>query len=154
MKYVIAIVVMLLPSVVMAAPDVKISISAEKEVVVMENGKQVRKLVEAKTSMPGDIIFYALHFENVGDEVATNVDLVDPVPSGMTYVNGSAYGPGSEITFSIDQGRNYKKPSLLTYEVSGEKRTASPDQYSHIRWLLKNLEPGQSGTAGFQARVK
>ena len=153
-KYLMICLMLCLPSLASAAADIKVSITAEKEVVVMELGKEVKKIVTAKETVPGETIIFTLHFENKGDEVAKDVKLVDPIPEGMEYINGSVFGPGSEITFSIDQGKTYKKPSLLTYEVDGKKRVASPELYSHIQWVVKELSAGKSASAGFKARVK
>ena len=154
MKVIFLAIALLIPTALLAGPDVNVSIIVEKEAVVTEAGKEVKKRVQVSTASPGETLIYTLNFENKGDEEATNVELVDPIPEGMTYINGSAFGPGSDITFSIDNGKTYKKPSLLTYVVKGESHVASPDDYSHIRWIVKRLDPGKSGVAGFKALVK
>ncbi|MDX8387957.1 MAG: hypothetical protein R8M46_05420 [Ghiorsea sp.] len=151
-KYLIALLVMLLPS--FAYAEVKINITAEKEIVVTKDGKEVVKRVAANEAVPGDIIFYTVAFENTGKEAVADVDVVDPIPQGVVYINGSVFGSGSEITFSIDSGKTYKQASLLTYKVNGGKRVASPESYSHIRWKVKSLGAGKNGVAGFKARVK
>ena len=155
MKYLmILMLALILPSLATAAPNVKVSIAAEKEVVIIEQGKRVKKRVSADEVFPGDTVYYILTFDNKGNEEAKDVVLVDPIPESTMYINGTAFGPGSEITFSIDQGKTYKNPSLLSYKVDGKKRVASPEQYTHIRWIVKSLKPGKSGHAGFQVRVK
>jgi uncharacterized repeat protein (TIGR01451 family) len=154
MKYILTLAMLMLPAYAMAATDVQITITAEKVVMVEKDGKKVEKLVPAEVAVSGDVILYTLSFENKGDETAKDVKLIDPVPGNTSYINGSAFGPATEVTFSIDQGETYKKAILLTYEVDGEKRIASPEKYSHIRWLLKSLGAGKSGIVGFRARVK
>ena len=67
--------------------------------------------------------------------------------------------PARIITFSIDDGKTFKKPSLLTYEVKNqngamEKRTASPEEYTHIRWVIDKIDAGAKGTVGFQVKIK
>ena len=62
-----------------------------------------------------------------------------------------------EVTFSIDGGKTYKKPSLLTYEItnpdgSKEKRTASPEQYTNIRWQIPQVAAGAKGEAEFSGQ--
>jgi len=74
---------------------------------------------------------------------------------GQSILAGSAFGNDAEITFSIDNGKTFKKPSLLTYEVklpSGkiEKRTASPEQYTHIRWTVSVIPAHGSGQVVFR----
>jgi len=158
MKYILTMMVaLLLPSWAMAAPDVRISVHAEKVVMVEEHGKQVEKRVPADDVMPGDVIVYTLQFENRGDETAHQVVFNDPIPEGTAYIVDSAFGPGSEISFSID-GKNFKQPSLLVYTVEQNGKTrelkASPEQYTHIRWVVRQIPPGKSGMVGFRVRVK
>jgi uncharacterized repeat protein (TIGR01451 family) len=150
----IASVLLLLSAEVFAKSLVSISITAEKEVTV----NKVTKKIAAKTINPGDVIFYTLNYINSGDDAATSAVLDDPIPAGTAYIVGSAYGEGAEIIFSID-GKNFKKPSLLTYEIkkrdgSMEKRTASPEEYTHIRWVIPKIAAGAKGSVGFQVRIK
>ena len=151
----IASVLLLLSAEVFAKSLVSVSMKAEKEVTV----NNVKKMVAAKAIDPGDVIFYTLSYVNSGDDVATNAVMDDPIPKGTVYLAGSAFGNDAEITFSIDNGKTFKKPSLLTYEVklpSGkiEKRTASPEQYTHIRWTVSVIPAHGSGQVGFQVRMK
>jgi len=150
---------LLLPMGAIAKPLVSVSITAEKEVTVVKSGQKVTKKVAASKINPDDVIFYTLNYINSGDEAATNVVLDDPIPMGTVYLPGSAFGDGAEITFSIDSGKSFKKPSLLVYELKGangakEKRTASPEEYTHIRWIIGKIEAGTKGTVGFQVRIK
>jgi uncharacterized repeat protein (TIGR01451 family) len=151
----IASVLLLLSAEVFAKSLVSVSMKAEKEVTV----NNVKKMVAAKAIDPGDVIFYTLSYVNSGDDVATNAVMDDPIPKGTVYLAGSAFGNDAEITFSIDNGKTFKKPSLLTYEVklpNGkiEKRTASPEQYTHIRWIVSVIPAHGSGQVGFQVRMK
>ncbi len=59
------------------APDLVSSIAKE---VVDVNGGEVE---------PGDVLTYTIHFNNSGQDGATNVVLNDPIPAGTTYVPGS-----------------------------------------------------------------
>jgi uncharacterized repeat protein (TIGR01451 family) len=150
----IASVLLLLSAEVFAKSLVSISITAEKEVTV----NKVTKKVAATTMNPGDVIFYTLNYINSGDDAATSAVLDDPIPAGTVYILGSAYGEGADIIFSID-GKTFKKPSLLTYEIKNrngslEKRTASPEEYTHIRWVIPKIAAGAKGNVGFQVRIK
>jgi uncharacterized repeat protein (TIGR01451 family) len=150
---------LLLPAMALAKPKVNISVKAEKEVTVIENGKEVVKRVAAEEIEPGEILIYTLRYSNTGDEMATNVVFNDPIPKGTVYLAGSATGLGTDITFSIDGGKTYKKPTLLTYEVKladgrVEKRVASPDEYTHIGWKIEAIPAGERGELAFKVRVK
>jgi uncharacterized repeat protein (TIGR01451 family) len=154
-----ALLAMLLASAMAwAAPDVEIKIKAEKEKIVTKDGQKVKKMVTAKSFTPGETIHYTILYRNKGDEDATKVVLSDPIPEGCLYVPGSATDIG-EVAFSIDGGKTYNKPALLTYEVKGangarEKRVASPEQYSHIRWVIERIPAGSNGKVSFQVIVK
>jgi uncharacterized repeat protein (TIGR01451 family) len=155
MKY-IFVWLLLLPSLALAAPDVQVAITAEKIVVLEEGGKHIEKRVPATDVLPGDVIVYTLQYENKGDEAAQNVVLNDPIPQGTSYVVDCAFSPAAEVSFSID-GKSFKNPSLLTYMVKKngktEQRKASPEQYTHIRWVVKKIPAGKSGVVGFRVKV-
>lgn len=147
-----------LPTAALAKPQVELAITAEKEVTAVENGQQVVKRVPAADILPGETVIYTIVFANTGDETATNMLIDDPIPDGTAYVPGSATEAG-EVTFSIDGGQTYKKPSLLTYEVtnpdgSKEKRVASPEQYTHVRWQIPQIAAGAKGEVSFRVKVK
>jgi uncharacterized repeat protein (TIGR01451 family) len=155
---VIVMGMLVLPLAALAQPDVKISIKAKKEMTVVKDGKPQKRLVVASKFVPGDIIAYTISYNNAGNEPAINSVIDDPIPAGTVYLPGSATGAGSDITFSIDKGKNYLKPSYLFYETKGangktEKRVASPDDYTNIRWTIQSIPPGGKGEVTFQVKV-
>lgn len=160
--YLIAVMAALLcltPALALAKPKVEVKQTVTKEVTVIENGRPVVKIVAAAEAAPGEILFITLVVSNQGDEPATNLVFDNPVPDGATYVNGSAKGPDADIAFSIDQGKNYKKPALLTYELTlpdgrKEKRVASPEEYTHLRWTLPTLSAGDTVELQFSAAIR
>jgi uncharacterized repeat protein (TIGR01451 family) len=136
-----------------AKPRIVIAIQQFKEVA---DGKNT-KLVPATAANPGDIVEYQLAYRNEGDEPATNAVIEDPIPKGTTYLANSANGD-AEITFSNDKGRTFAVPVRLTYEVklpSGavEKRTATPAEYTNVRWTVKQVPAGAAGKVTFRVRV-
>lgn len=142
-----------------AKPKMEINITTGKIVVETVNGSKVNKLVPTKLAASGDTLVYTLTYINRGDEAASEAIVDNPIAAGMSYIDNSASGPGADITFSIDGGKSYKKPSLLTYEIklpngTVQKYTARPEEYSHIRWTIKQVPAGTGGTLGFSARVK
>jgi uncharacterized repeat protein (TIGR01451 family) len=142
-----------------ARAELTISVTAEKETKVVRNGKTEVKLTRTKSFAPGDTIIYTIAYRNAGAEPATNAVIDDPVPRGTSYLDGSATGAGAEITYSIDGGKTYKKPMLLSYDMKRpngqvEKRQAKPEEYTHIRWTISQVPAGGSGEVGFRTRVK
>lgn len=157
---ILVVALTLLPIAALAAKaNVAVTIKAEKEITIKENDKEIRKVIEAKESLSGEIITYTLNFTNSGDAPASNVVLNDPIPTGTAYIFGSATEVGADVSFSIDKGKTFKKPSMLTYEMSlpgggKEKRTASPEQYTDIRWIIPTIPPGGKGSVSFKVKVK
>ncbi len=155
----VVLAALLVSSAALAKPLVSVSITAEKEVTVKKDNQKVTKKVAATRINPGDVVIYTLNYINSGDEAATKVVIDDPIPMGTVYLPGSAFGAGAEVTFSIDGGKTFKKPSLLTYEFTlpggkAEKRVASPEEYTHIRWVIDRINAGAKGSVGFQVRIK
>ena len=150
----IALVFLTLSAEVLAKPLIAVSVKAEKEVII----NKVSKVVPADTVNSGDVILYTLNYVNSGDESATSAFLDDPIPKGTVYVDGSAFGNDADVTFSIDGGKTFKKPSMLTYEVKingkMEKKIAFPEQYTNIRWTVGVVPAQGSGQVGFKIRVK
>jgi uncharacterized repeat protein (TIGR01451 family) len=143
-----------------AKPKIEIAITSSKEVVTKKGVQQFRKVVPAKKAAPGEILTYTVAYSNKGDEAATNVVIDDPVPAGASYVANSATGDGSEITFSNDGGRTYARPVMLFFNYrlpssqKVERRVATPDQYTHVRWTVAKVAPGTSGQLTFQVKIK
>lgn len=160
-KYVASLIaiVLVLPVTVLAKPQVTVKTVAEKEVTQIVNGKQVKKRVPAENADPGQTVIFTVNYKNEGNEKAVNVKVDNPIPKDTVYIVGSGIGKNSKMLFSIDGGKNYKAPSLLTYEETlptGKKvkRQASPEQYTHVRWIIDEIPPGKSGKVGFQVRLK
>lgn len=149
---------LMLPLTAWAQPKVGISIKAEKEVVVTANKKQLRKRIEAKKFLPGEEIIYTMTYINSGTEAARDVVISDPIPSGTTYIPGSA-SDTDDLTFSIDHGKMFKKPALLTSEIKSktggsERKTASAEEYTDIRWTIQTVPAGGQGSVSFKVKVK
>lgn len=130
---------------------------AEKEVVYTDSqGIERTRLVPVATVIPGDQIVYTITFANKGKEMVNNINIVDPIPEQMRYVGGSAFGLGTEITFSADDGESFATPDdVMVVDTNGKRHLASPAQYTHIRWAFKNaLEPSTQAYAQFKAVLK
>jgi len=131
--------------------DVRTVVQKE-EVVVNEQGEEVRRLVPAELVVPGESVFYTITFRNVGEEAADHVVITNPIADDLTYVEGSAFGPGTEIQFSADGGATFAAPDELTVTEQGTERPAKAEDYTHVRWVMNNdLEPGAQGSARFAA---
>jgi uncharacterized repeat protein (TIGR01451 family) len=149
----------LLPTVALAKPKVTIHVSAEKEITVLTNGKKTTKVVPAKKIAPNEVLIYTVSYANKGDEAATNAVVEDAIPKGTAYIPDSAQADVAEPFFSTDHGKTYNKATLLTYEVKlpngkTDRRTATSDEYTNVRWTIKEIPAGASGKLQFKVRVK
>ena len=84
--------------------------------------------------------------------------IADPIPEGTVYFPGSASTDPVMPRFSIDGGKGYSFEPVRYTETnsSGDEveKTATPDMYTHIQWILKDPIPaGGSGVLEFKVRV-
>lgn len=127
----------------------------KEELTINELGEADTRLVAAETVIPGDRVVYTITFRNISDDAAENVVITNPIADSLTYVDGSAFGPGTEIEFSIDGGQSFAARDALTIEEDGEVRSAEAKDFTHIRWVMKqDLPVGAQGMARFSADLK
>ncbi len=130
------------------------TIVQKEEVVVSESGETERRLVDAETVVPGDDLVYTITFQNISDETAENVVITNPIAESLTYVNGSAFGPGALIEFSVDGGQSFDSADALIIAANDGTRPAEPADFTHVRWTMQNdIESGAQGLAQFRARL-
>lgn len=133
---------------------VETTLSAEVlEKASPNDARQARRLVPAGVITQGDVVFYTVKIRNPASEPARDVAVIQRIPANTTYVPNSATGPSVDITFSVDSGNTFKRANELTViTATGETRPATPADYTHIRWQLRNvLAPGAVALARFQA---
>ena len=135
---------------------IELKLEAEKEVVVeTEDGDEEIVRQPADKVVPGDTIVYTITYTNVGEEVAENVAVANPIPQYMVYREDSAGGENAQVKFSIDGGRNFDFPANLVVEdEDGNRRQAQADEYTNIQWVLTEpVEPGAGGTVFYKTRL-
>ncbi len=126
------------------------------ESVTDDNGVVQTRLVEAARVLPGAEVLFTVTYTNIGDEPVENVTITNPVPDHMVYVDDSANGDNTSITFSVDGGASFGAPqNLLVSDALGTQRPATAKDYSHVRWVVdSDIAAGASGTVQFAAVVK
>lgn len=129
---------------------------AEVEIRAVQDGRDIVRLAPADRVVPGDQVVYTLEIRNPGRTAVRNPIVTYAVPSHMVYVADSATGPGAEVRYSIDDGHFFDRPeNLQVSDADGHSRPAKPDEYTHIRWQLKNTLKSKSvAFARFRAAVK
>ena len=150
-----ALILSLLSSPVIA--QIEISTTAEIEIVeVAPDGQETVLRTAARSVVPGTELIYTITAKNAGNEPADKVVVTNPVPAQTRYIDGTAAGANTDITFSVDGGESWGQPvSLTVVDENGESRTATADDYTHVRWTLKsNLAPAQQLPVTYRAQVK
>jgi uncharacterized repeat protein (TIGR01451 family) len=132
------------------AVTLKTTAEVEQEVVDAK-GEKTKQLVPVQKVVPGKEVVWTITANNPCKKPSENVTINNAVPEHMTYVAGSAFGAGSDISYSVD-GKTFGSPDQLTVNESGAQRKARAEDYRHIRWVFKSpLQPGASAIARFRA---
>ncbi len=153
MKILMSVIVIALATTAAAQGHLDVRTTVQKqEVFVNEEGKSETRLVPAEVVVPGENVIYTITFRNVSAEPADNVVITNPIAENLMYVDGSAFGPGMEILFSVDDGKTFATAGELNVVEDGEVRKAQASDFTHVRWVMRNdLAAGAQGTARFAA---
>jgi uncharacterized repeat protein (TIGR01451 family) len=138
------------------SPAIRLRTIAEVETHVVENGRDVVRLMPADHLVPGDQVIFTVEIRNAGSVAVVAPVVINPIPAHTRYVADSATGPGAEVSYSIDGGRTFERAeSLKLRGTDGRLHVANPLNYTHIRWdLKKTLKSKSTAYARFRAVVK
>ena len=137
-----------------APRDLVVSSTLERIVAASADGNPAEVRIAADTvASHADQLIVSVRFTNTGESVVDTVRITSPIPGDVKYVPGSASGPGSEVLFSVDNGRSFGKPDELRLQTAdGGSRKADAADYTHVRWVLSGpLDVGAMGIARFRA---
>lgn len=153
MKLVMSVILITLSGLAMAQGHLDVRTTVQKqEVFVNEAGESETRLVPAEVVVPGESVIYTITFQNVSGEPADNVVITNPIAEDLMYVDGSAFGPGMEILFSVDGGQTFAAADELTVIDEEDVRAAVAGDFTHVRWVMQNdLAVGAQATARFAA---
>jgi uncharacterized repeat protein (TIGR01451 family) len=120
------------------------------------DGEGAAELIPVATPLPGDEVVYTVTFTNAKAEAVENVRITSVIPRELRYLEGTAFGPGCQVLYSVDGGRTYGLPAELSVVADdGSLRVATAADYTHIRWVLQTpLDGGAKGFARFGAIVR
>ncbi|MDQ7989683.1 MAG: hypothetical protein REI09_08625 [Candidatus Dactylopiibacterium sp.] len=105
----------------------------------------VTKALDVSTGVPGPTArTFTLTYTNSGNSAATNLVLTDVIPSGMTYVGGSARWSGTGATVLTD---------LLTENQSGIVYDFGVTVPGRVTATIASVPAGASGILSFQVTV-
>ena len=94
---------------------------------------RITKVASTPFAEPGEVIYFTLRFDNVGDEVIGNVTIIDNLTTRLEYVPDS-----SQCSVAAE---------LITQPNEGDSLV--------LRWEVTDpLEPGEGGIIRFRCRVR
>tara|TARA_B100000446_G_scaffold64485_1_gene61152 strand:- start:74 stop:505 length:432 start_codon:yes stop_codon:yes gene_type:complete len=105
--------------------------------------------------VPGERVGYQVEVNNQGTEPAADIVIANPIPEHTEYVQDSAKGLGTQIEFSVDNGKTFALPAQLFVEQNGERVQAQAADYTQVRWKLNQpLAAGDSLTVQYIVKIK
>ena len=116
-------------------------------------GKQV--LAPADSGKPGDTFEYAGTYRNAGPGSADRLVATIPVPTGTTFVAGSAE-PAPHAQASTDGVRFASMPLLRTVRQADGSTRQEPvplADYRFVRWELGTLAPGADAVVKLRVQI-
>ena len=165
---------------VIASAQVEVHIASYLVQVDKQTGKET--LVESDTAHPGDVVQYVITATNTAQTKVEGLALIGPVPAPtkllplwyqaiLDYLGGKGDAPVfCKMTpnskdaqtlyvtstrlpeFSLDGGKTYSPPPV-TYVVNGETKQATPEMFTHIRWIIAALGSGDKVEISYRVVV-
>jgi uncharacterized repeat protein (TIGR01451 family) len=125
---------------------------ARLEVVTGPTGQEARRWVPAGRLSAGDEVHYTVRVRNPGKQAVNSVVVTKRLPFGVRYLRGSATGPAAEVQFSVDGGKTFATPEVLSGAGRKGQRKSLEADYTHVRWVLsKPLGPASTALLRFRA---
>ena len=154
-QWAIAIITPLCLSLPVQAMTASQKVEVERQ-VKQSDGSETIVLGAPDKVLPGDMMVYTVSYHNDKQDVTENFRLDMPIPSEITYVEGSADRANTNVLYSADDGATFKsRDSLEVTSLSGGTRRASTSDITHIRWTLsEDVKPGDRGEIQFKGRLK
>lgn len=116
-----------------------------------EDGATSTELADTSTVLPGDRLIFRTNYTNRSAEAVDNFVVTNPLPSAVSLAEDSA----DSIQVSVDGGKAFGMLADLTVtEEDGTSRAAKADDVTHLRWVLDQIQPGESGQITFYAIVR
>ena len=88
-----------------------------------------------KAAASGDTITYTLYYHNIGTSAGVDIEVNNPIAAGVTYIDNSAAGDGTDISF--------------------DKAAGDTGAVKKITWKFKTpILPGEEKAVSFKVRVQ
>lgn len=135
-------------------PEVKVELTGS-----VERAGQHLSLDKVENVKPGEVLDWQILSSNDGTAEARDYKTVGHIPSGTTFVAGSANAEsGSTVTYSIDGGQTFTaQPVVEERQPDGTvKRVPAPvSMYTEVRYEWSDaLAAGGKLSASYKVRVR
>jgi uncharacterized repeat protein (TIGR01451 family) len=135
-------------------PEVKVELTGS-----VERAGQHLSLDKVENVKPGEVLDWQILSSNDGSAEARDYKTVGHIPSGTTFVSGSANAEsGSNVTYSIDGGQTFStQPVVEERQPDGTvKKVAAPvSMYTEVRYEWSDaLAAGGKLSASYKVRVR
>ena len=106
----------------------------------------------------GDVLRYTLTFTNVVGRPIRGIELKNPIPAGLRFVQGSAKATRNDarVEFSADGGKTFSIAPSEMVVVDGREvsRPVPSERYTHVRWMVAGwVQPRAGVVAEYEARL-
>ena len=139
------------PAVAHAADPVSLNGDVQVDRVVVENGQSKHVLQAPTKVIPGDHLVFTTTYRNAGIKPIENFVVTNPVPAAVIVADEG----DAATALSVDGGAHWGKLSQLKVaDGKGGFRPAELMDVTHLRWTVKLIEPGTSGSLQYRAMVR
>jgi uncharacterized repeat protein (TIGR01451 family) len=145
---------------VIAKPQINLNLAVDRQIQTTTNGKPTTQwqTLDAKQAavVPGNVLRYRLNASNVGNRVAKNFVITQPIPARTVFI-GNSVSLGDKVagnvSYSVDQGKSFS--AQPTQSIKGQVQPAPTSAYTHLRIQLNQpIAPSGAIAAQYQVRVQ
>jgi uncharacterized repeat protein (TIGR01451 family) len=134
-------------------PLVKLSLTG-----AIERDSKTVPVEKAGPVTPGEVVSFTMSSVNEGDAPAREYRATGQIPQGATFVAGSALADNDQVSYSIDNGKQFSaQPMIDEKQADGTiKKVAAPvSMYTQVRFEWADpLAAGGKVVASYQVRVQ
>ncbi len=138
------------------SPAMQLKMSVVKEIdTINAKGQPITQYAEPVNVIPGDQIIYITQYNNTSTTPIYNALITNPIPKHLLYLESTTNQDHITTTYSIDHGNTFSPANQLNItQDDGTQRLATAQDYTHIRWTISSIAPGEHGQVQFKAQVK
>lgn len=134
-----------------AAPLELVGYVKLEKVTIGASGERQVEWVDPQVVVPGDKLIFGTRFTNKGDAPIERFVMSNPVPASVTVT--AEINPA--LLVSVDGGKAWGAlADLAIADAAGQPRAAVPGDITHVRWVLPQIAPGESGQIEFPVTVR